>query len=361
MHLGLNDFIEDRRFTMAQGKQKTKRKAPRLEIPSRTKLAERFEQMEGLRILVIGDVGIDRYTLGAVERISPEAPVPIVRVQEERLKLGLAANVADNLKTFGAEPLLCGVIGKDRSGDDFKALLKGANLSSKYLAVDAARRTVLKERIVSERQQLLRVDYEDVHPVSKKLENALFAQISSALKGSDSVILQDYAKGMISPAFARKIFEAAARSGNAVAVDPNAKSSLDFYRGALILTPNRSEAEALTGMKITDGTSLSEAGHRILSGTDAPHAVITLGKDGMALFERGRFEAEIIPTFAREVYDVSGAGDTVISMLNLALTVGASVHEAATLGNLAAGVVVGKRGTATVTPEEVIEYAESLR
>ena len=331
------------------------------EVPSRALLAERFEQMDGVRVLVIGDVGIDRYTLGSVDRISPEAPVPIVRVQEEKLKLGLAANVAENLKTLGADPLLCGVIGKDRAGDDFKGLLKAGRMSSNHLALDPGRRTVLKERIVSERQQLLRVDYEDVHPVSKKLESALFGKITQALRGADSVILQDYAKGMISQPFSRKIFEAAAKSGNAVSVDPNSKTPLEVYRGAFILTPNRSEAEALTGIKIVDGATLFEAGHRILSGTDAPHVVVTLGKDGMAIFERGRFEAEIIPTFAREVYDVSGAGDTVISMLTLALTVGSSVHEATVLGNLAAGVVVGKRGTATVTPEEILEYAESLR
>ena len=329
-------------------------------LPTRGQLLERLEQMDDVGVLVIGDVGIDRYTMGAVERISPEAPVPIVRVQEEKLKLGLAANVADNLQTLGARPLLCGVIGKDRAGADFKTLMRAGGMTSAYLAEDAGRRTVLKERIVSDRQQLLRVDYEDVHGVDAKLEKLILARIQSALKSSDAVILQDYAKGMISEKFSRKIFEVAARSGCAVAVDPNSKTPLEVYRGSFILTPNRSEAEALTGVRIGDGVSLAEAGHRLLSATDAPHAVITLGKDGMAVFERGRFEAEIIPTFAREVYDVSGAGDTVISMLTLALTVGASVTEAAALGNLAAGVVVGKRGTATVNPRELLEYAESL-
>jgi rfaE bifunctional protein kinase chain/domain len=349
---------------MAQSKNKTPKPqsgSAGLKVPSRLQLAERLEQMQGLQVLVIGDVGIDRYTMGAVERISPEAPVPIVRVQDEQLKLGLAANVADNLKVLGADPLLCAVIGKDRAADDFKDLLKKVKIPHQFLVADAARRTVLKERIVSDRQQLLRVDYEDVHPVGKKLEAQIFSQIQKALKNADAVILQDYAKGMISKAFAKKIFEASARAGSAVAVDPNLKTPLDFYRGAFILTPNRMEAEALTGIKITDGSSLAEAGHRLLAGTDAPHGVITLGKEGMALFERGRFEADVIPTFAREVYDVSGAGDTVISVLTLALTVGASVHEAATLGNLAAGVVVGKRGTATVTPEEILEYAEQIR
>jgi D-beta-D-heptose 7-phosphate kinase/D-beta-D-heptose 1-phosphate adenosyltransferase len=242
---------------------------------------------------------------------------------------------------LGADPLLCGVIGKDRAATDFKELLRAGRMTPDYLTVDSGRRTVLKERIVSDRQQLLRVDYEDVHPVTAKVESSIYSNITAALKKSDAVILQDYAKGMISDRFSKKIFEAA-------------------YRGAYILTPNRSEAEALSGVKIGDGASLSEAGHKLLAGTDAPHVVITLGKDGMAVFERGRFEAEIIPTFAREVYDVSGAGDTVISMLTLALTVGASVTEAAVLGNLAAGVVVGKRGTATTTPREILEYAESL-
>lgn len=308
------------------------------------------------RILVVGDVGIDRYVSGAVERISPEAPVPIVFVTGEVHKLGLAANVSDNIHALGGESDLVGVVGTDRYAAEIRALLRKAKISARDLVADRGRTTIVKERIVSERQQLLRIDYESPSPIGKAAETAILARVRAALRGSraaDAVIVQDYAKGMLSKGLVRAIVKAARAARKPVLMDPNAKSSLDLYAGATFMTPNAKEAEKLTGIAIRDAASLESAGARLLRATGSPYMVITLGKDGIAVFKKGSRKPTLFPTYAREVYDVSGAGDTVISVMALAFASGATIEEAAVLGNLGGGVVVGKRGTATVTPAEM--------
>lgn len=317
------------------------------------RLKQLLSQMKNQHIAVVGDVGVDRYTVGTVERISPEAPVPIVLVTNEQLKLGLAANVADNVHALGGVPLLVGVVGRDRGAQDFKKLLRGSRIASNHLVVDRARRTVIKERIVSERQQLLRVDYESPHGVDPAIERAVMTKFRSVLAKSNAVILEDYAKGMLSAKLAAEIFSQVRSRGKIIAVDPNAKTPVEFYKGATVLTPNTREAEMLSGISIADQDSLIRAGRVILKATSARHVVITRGKDGMAIFTHGESVVRLIPTYVREVYDVSGAGDTVISVLTLALAAGATIEEACILGNLAAGVEVGKRGTATVSPDEI--------
>lgn len=310
------------------------------------------------KILVIGDVGIDRYTTGDVERISPEAPVPIVLVRSEVHKLGLAANVADNLHALGAESDLIGVIGKDRFAAEFRSLLRKEKVSDRSLIVDGGRRTIVKERIVSDRQQLLRIDYETPEPVSPAIEAQLLKSVRTRLKAKkagrvDALIIQDYAKGLLSKRLIREIVKEAKAAGVPVAMDPNSKSSLHLYRGATFMTPNTKEAEKLSGIQIRDEASLEAVGAVLLKGTGSRYVVITRGKEGMAIFKRGSKKPELIPTYAREVYDVSGAGDTVISVMALAYASGATISEAAILGNLGGGVVVGKRGTATCTPAEL--------
>jgi rfaE bifunctional protein kinase chain/domain len=308
------------------------------------------------RILVIGDVGIDRYVTGTVERISPEAPVPIVFVTSEVHKLGLAANVSDNIHALGGDSELVGLVGKDRSASEIRTLLRKSKISSTALIADRTRRTIVKERIVSERQQLLRIDYETPSPISKALESAILTRVKSALRGrsaADAVIVQDYAKGMLSKNLVRAIVKAARAAKKPILMDPNAKSPLDLYVGATFMTPNTREAEKLTGIKIDDPASLEAVGAKLLRVTGSPYVVVTRGKDGMAIFSKGSRKPKLIPTFAREVYDVSGAGDTVISVMGLAYASGATIEEAAILGNLGGGVVVGKRGTATVTPNEM--------
>jgi rfaE bifunctional protein kinase chain/domain len=324
----------------------------------RERLKNLLLSMKGRRILVIGDVGVDRYTIGAVERISPEAPVPIVLVQEEQLKLGLAANVADNVQTLGGVPCLVGMVGSDEPAREFRGLLRGARISPSHLVVDRSRRTVVKTRVVSDRQQLLRIDFESLHAVGPEVEAQLLKRVRALLPSVDALIVEDYAKGMLSAGFLKEVFRRARASGKLAAVDPNSKTPVEHYAGATLLTPNTKEAEALSGIKIRDEASLFAAGSRILKSTRARHVVITRGKDGMAIFSAGSSRVQLIPTYAREVYDVSGAGDTVIAVLALALASGAELEEAAVLGNLAAGVEVGKRGTATVTPEEVLVALE---
>jgi len=287
--------------------------------------------------------------------------VPIVLVTSEVHKMGLAANVTDNVHALGAKSDLIGVIGKDRFAGDFKYLLKLVKASPRGLVEDPERRTIVKERIVSDRQQVVRVDYETLAPVSFKIEKEILKRVQSLLKQSDILILQDYAKGMLSPALVKKIFSVAKKARVPVAVDPNAKSPLSLYMGATFLTPNAREAEKLAGLEITDQKSLKRVGDKILKITKAKHVVITLGRDGMAVFNRGKKEVEMIPTFAREVYDVSGAGDTVISIMALAYAAKGTIEESAILGNLGAGVVVGKRGTATVNPEEMMTSLELAR
>jgi D-beta-D-heptose 7-phosphate kinase/D-beta-D-heptose 1-phosphate adenosyltransferase len=274
-------------------------------------------------------------------------------VEEENLKLGLAANVADNVQALGGTPLVVGVIGSDRGAQDFKKLLKKCRIDSKHLVIDGSRRTIFKERIVSDRQQLLRVDYETPGRIRAATEAKVLARIRALLPKVDAVVLEDYAKGLLSEEMTAKIFELARRAKKTVAVDPNSKTPLSWYRGASVLTPNTKEAEKLSGIEIRDDASLAAAGLKLLRATGGEHVVITRGKEGMAIFSKGAAKIQLIPTYAREVYDVSGAGDTVISVLALALAAGVSIEEACILGNLAAGVEVGKRGTATVSPREV--------
>lgn len=320
-----------------------------------------LQSFVGKRILVVGDVGVDRYTVGTVDRISPEAPVPIVAVEREEHKLGLAANVGDNIRALKAEAELIGVVGEDRAAQDFRTLLKKAGIGGARLVADPARRTVLKERIVTDRQQLLRIDYETAEAISPQTERKIIDQLSKAVEKVDGVIVEDYAKGVFNERVCQAVIRAARRAKKLVTVDPNSKTDVSFYRGADLIKPNRQEAERLSGIKIKDDATALASAREILGRTKARWVVITLGRDGIVILERRAKGLVRIPTFVREVYDVSGAGDTVIAVLTLALTSGANVDEAAILANLAAGVEVGKRGTATVTAEEITQALEQAR
>lgn len=313
-----------------------------------------LKQFKTKKVLVLGDVGIDRYTVGTVERISPEAPVPILQVQEEFLKLGLAANVADNLVTLGSRPSLVGIIGRDQDAQVFKALLKDSHISSRGLVTDSTCRTILKERLVAESQQVLRVDYENVHPVQKLTSKKIFELIQKELHHCDAFILEDYAKGLLTEELCQKVIRAAKKARVPVLVDPHLKTPVHWYQGCTLLTPNRRETEVLTGVRMTDAQAIQQAGMKLMKLAQAESLVLTLGRDGMAVFNSIQSKPLFIPTFAQEVFDVSGAGDTVISVLALALSSGSTLDEAAYLANLAAGVEVSKRGTATVSPEEIV-------
>lgn len=320
-----------------------------------------LSELRGKRVLVLGDLGVDRYTQGAVDRISPEAPVPILRVLKQELKLGLAANVADNIRALGGEPVLVGVVGRDRAAEDFRQLLKRARVHDQGLIVDPARSTVLKDRMVSERQQMLRVDYEDAQPLAPKTLERVLARFRQVLPACGAVVVEDYAKGLLEPELLRGVYAAISRAKKMDVTDPNSKTELERYRGARLFKPNRKEAEILSGVKITDERSLSEAAGVLFKKTAAHEVLITLGRDGMALFSRGKSRAELIPTLAREVFDVSGAGDTVTAVLALGAATGATLSESAQLANIAAGIEVGKFGTATVSPDELRAEMRRLR
>jgi len=330
-------------------------------IPKQSKVS--LPENELLRILsefrkqhicVLGDVGIDRYTQGIAERISPEAPVPIIFVESEYLKLGLAANVADNIRALGGKAELNGVIGNDQDAKDLIRMLKEKSLSSQSLVVDASRRTILKERIVAETQQVLRVDYESTHPLSPSIQKKVQSTTIRNLKGADALIIEDYAKGLLSQSMIRAAIQTAKKNKIPVLVDPHVKTPAEWYTGATLLKPNRREAESLAGERIVDQKSLIRVGRKIIHKTGSESLIITLGRDGVAIFKSDTATPIYIPTFAREVYDVSGAGDTVISVLALSLAAGAKLEEAALISNLAAGVEVSKRGTATVSPQEIM-------
>ena len=314
-------------------------------------LIDAVGRFRGKRILVIGDVMLDRFIWGSVNRISPEAPVPVVEIQKETTCLGGAANVSANVRGLGGVPIPLGVVGKDIEGmrllEEFRVL--GAPVSG--LLVDAGRATGVKTRIIAHHQQVCRTDREDKTSLTGALQRKIAAHFRARLDRTDAVIVSDYAKGLISASLLKEILPLARAAGKIVCVDPKMKS-LAVYRPATVVTPNKLEVERASGLTISSTRDLVRAGRKLIRQTGIPYLLVTRGEAGMALFE-GNSRVTHIPTVAREVFDVTGAGDTVISTLALALAAGLSILEAAILSNVAAGIVVGKLGTASVTPEEL--------
>jgi rfaE bifunctional protein kinase chain/domain len=314
------------------------------------KLVQKFKKAT---LLVVGDIMIDEFIWGTVSRISPEAPVPVVAVTHEDLLLGGAANVVHNVHSLGGRVLLVGLIGDDQMGEKIKELLAEQGIDRGGLVVEANRPTTVKTRIIAHSQQVVRFDRESRESISTQSQERLLDYIDTHWDRVDGVIIADYGKGLIIPDLMDFIMNKKRVDGKLVAVDPKV-NNFAFYTGATILTPNRYEAEAAAGKEIQDEESLMEVGNQLLELFASQAILITRGEEGMALFER---EGTVIavPTVAKEVYDVTGAGDTVISALTLALAAGSTFPEAAVVANYAAGIVVGKVGTATVTPAELKE------
>lgn len=317
----------------------------------------------GLRVLVAGEVGIDEYLWGDASRVSPEAPVPVVELDRQTFHLGMAGNVAQNLAALGAVPVLVSVVGQDRDAEQLKELLGAAGVTDATLLVDASRPTLRKTRVIARRQHVVRLDREKRHRLSPALAQAFSDAMSARLSDVDAVIVEDYGKGLWNLDTMAFVGRAAAL-GKPVFVDPNRTTPLAVYRGATLLTPNLDEAAALTKMEIdhkatfvADEARLTELGHALLAGTDAEHAVITLGEWGMAFLSHGQNRCARIPTFAREVFDVTGAGDTVIAVVALAYSKGLPLADCLRLANAAAGVVVGRVGTSAVTTDELDDAA----
>lgn len=323
--------------------------------PSRTsitrkRLTQLLTGMHRKRIVVVGDAMLDVYLGGDVERISPEAPVPVVKVRERRYAMGGAANVAANVAAAGAKVTLVGAAGADAAGDRLRAMLEVIGADSQAL-ITTKRPTTSKTRVVARAQQMLRFDEEDDGDLPGRDVQKLLDTMLPLLAKADALVLEDYNKGVLVPAIITAAIEAAARRGIPSVVDPKFRNFF-AYRGATIFKPNRRELESALGATVSldDAGALPATFERL----GVAHLLLTLGERGMALVAADG-EVRRIPTTAREVYDVVGAGDTVTAYLATALAAGATPFEAAIIANYAAGVEVGKLGAATVSPEEIIE------
>ena len=315
--------------------------------------AETLTQMfDGKRIIVLGDLMLDEFIFGRVRRISPEAPVPVVEVERQTLTLGGAGNVAGNLVALGAEPLPVGIVGDDGDAERLRAALQKIGVSHSGLITDPQRPTTLKTRIIAHNQQVVRADRESKRVAAETIETQVIETFYQHLEQAEAVVVSDYNKGLLTPRVLHEALAAAQARDLLVCLDPKLRNFAN-YQPVPLITPNHQEAGEATGMIIEDAASLRDAGKRILDLVACRGVLITRGEEGMSLFTDDGTLTNI-PTVAREVYDVTGAGDTVIASLALALASGASFVEAAVLANYAAGVVVGKLGTATVTRQELL-------
>jgi rfaE bifunctional protein kinase chain/domain len=317
------------------------------------------ERMDNLResfrvanVLVVGDVMLDEYVIGAVSRISPEAPVPVLDVRSRYYSAGGAANVAMNVASLGASVWLAGVTGNDSAGISLRQVLRANHISDQYLVKDSERGTISKTRIMAGQQQICRIDHEERDDMAPELLAKLLEGVTAAIAKCSVVVLSDYAKGTLSEACCHQIIEQAYEAGKRIIVDPKSKSFLK-YLGCDLITPNQHEAADACGIAIHSEETLNQAGEKLLKQIPGAAILITRGPDGMALFQPGAKTPVTIPTEARKVFDVVGAGDTVVATLAVALASGVPLAEAVRLANLAAGIVVEKPGTATVTFDEL--------
>ncbi len=333
---------------------------PAMKPLSRKRVQQLLDTARQRRALVVGDAMVDQFIWGRVERISPEAPVPVVQVERESYMPGGAANVARNLTSLGVGAEMLGVIGKDAGARQLKELLAGDNVASRGLIESAARSTTKKIRVIAHTQQVARVDRETPHPIAPEIEKRLLAAIKRRLPDNDALIVGDYCKGVVTQSLLDRLKELCRARGVWLSMDPKPFHPLDLG-GLSLITPNRKEAFSLAGVEDeTRGKAepfadkpLMRAAEKLLTEIRPAVLLITLGDHGMLLCQRDK-KPYHIPTMAQETFDVSGAGDTVIATFTTAIMAEASPVEAAILSNHAAGIVVGKVGTATVTPEELL-------
>jgi rfaE bifunctional protein kinase chain/domain len=321
---------------------------------SRDRVLHLIQRMQSSRVAVLGDIMLDRYLIGDTERLSPEAPVPVVTVAERHAALGGAANVAANVVALGAHCLLVGVVGDDVDGAAIRQELAVARLEDRSVLTVAGRPTTSKTRIIARGQQIVRIDDEVDTLLEGQDLSRLVAAARDALADADALLLEDYNKGTLSPGVIASVMEIAKRRGIPVVVDPKYRQFFE-YGGATVFKPNRRELESALGaaVDLQNGNALPG----VLSRLKVDNLLVTLGSEGMVLVTKDGALTQI-PSIARQIYDVSGAGDTVTAWLGTALAAGASIREAAQLANYAAGVEVGKPGVATVSPEEVLAAHE---
>ncbi len=324
-------------------------------------LEQELQKINKQKVIVVGDVGLDEYVNGSVKRISPEAPVPVVEVAREEVRLGLATFVAQNIATLGGVPLLVSVIGEDKTADVLCGLLKENGISEKYLTRDSSRPTTRKMRIMSEHHHVVRIDYEHRRFLSPEIQKKVLSNVKDLLPTAQGIVIQDYAKGVLSESCIQEIIREAKKSKVTVMVDPHRTTPVGYYKGADIMTPNTEEAILLSQLPIDDlrkaSDGLVEVGQELMNKIGSEKMIITRGKDGIALFERSK--VEYLPTVAREVFDVTGAGDTVIATLALAVAANVPLKAACELANHAAGVVVAKIGCVPCTRAELAAWCQT--
>ncbi len=313
----------------------------------KSKLIEKMSLFSSQKIMVVGDVGVDEYVTGSVKRISPEAPVPILEVTGEDKCLGLASNVAQNVVSLGGQVELVSVIGADAGAEILKKLLAESKVGHSNLVTDQSRPTTRKTRMMTGHHHLVRVDYEVRKNLSIETENKILAKIENLMPTVNIVVLEDYAKGIFSVSLIEKIVSVAKKHKKYLMVDPHQTKFADFYKGVDLIKPNYNEALALTKIHEEDIENFNErvltVGKALQKMTGAKDVVLTQGKDGMSIFSSDSQVVQV-PTFAKKVFDVTGAGDTVIAALSLGIAAGLSVAEACVLANYAAGIVVAKIG-----------------
>jgi D-beta-D-heptose 7-phosphate kinase/D-beta-D-heptose 1-phosphate adenosyltransferase len=312
----------------------------------------------GSEIAVVGDVMLDQFVWGRVSRISPEAPVPVVEVTDESFHLGGAANVAANLARLGAVPQLVGVRGEDEAASRLSAVIGETGIQKAALVVDSARPTTVKTRTIAHSQQVVRADRESTKDIDPATEDEVLKKVSSALKECAALVLSDYSKGALTQRVLKRSIALARRRKIPVLVDPKLRN-FPAYRRVNLITPNTSEAQVVTQLPIEGPHDLERAAKSILSSLRCDGCLITRGEQGMSLYQQRKSAVHIGAT-AREVFDVTGAGDTVIATAAFVLAAGGTYKEAAALANQAAGIVVGKLGTATTEPDEILQSLKRI-
>ncbi len=318
-------------------------------------LRELLAGFAGRRIAVVGDVMIDRYYWGHVGRISPEAPVPVVEVDSEQTRFGGAANVANNIRCLGGTPLLIGLVGDDHAGKAFVDMLRDQNMDTEGLVVDAERPTTIKTRVIAAGQHVVRVDNESKADCPERLRHRVVDAVKYRIQQIDAILIEDYNKGVVTKDVIDEVLAVAHKYHKVVTVDPKFNHFLDF-KGVTLFKPNRREAEQVLGGRLRTDGEVVAAGKKLLEILGAQNVLLTRGEQGMSLCQ-AEGGVTHIPTFADNVQDVSGAGDTVISTITLALASGVEVRKACRLANCAAGVVVGQVGIVPVSPEQLLHAA----
>lgn len=323
-----------------------------IKIPQK-RLKELKNNFKGKRIAVIGDMMLDIYYWGDVKRISPEAPVPVLEVENEIYRFGGAANCALNISKLGGKPIPIGVIGYDNYGSIFNSLLSDLNISHTGIIEDDERPTTTKTRVIADSQHVVRIDKESKEIISKKIQKKILDYLKKIIKEVDGIILQDYNKGVLNESLIKQITKLAEKEKKLITVDPKFNNFFS-YKNVTVFKPNRKEAEDVLGLKISSDKDITRAGNTLLKKLNAKNVLLTLGENGIAVFAKGQAEKRM-STKARKVADVSGAGDTVISTLTMALAAKASIFEASYLANYAAGIVCEEVGIVPIELDKLFD------